>query len=250
MADENIMSLNDGFPYDCILYGSEKITSDYLVGQFKMLILSDKFPPGYPLPTENTLCERLGIGRSTLREAFKVLSAYGLITRTKHGTFVNDSVDFSTSLMLDYCFEEAGVKDLLEFRKIFEAESAWLAAQKATTDDIKNLKEIMIKMENCGDDPAALSYNDVAFHFAIAKCAHNKLLISIMKLISNTYYKGIRSNFEKLDHVGDKTPLDATLGLHTRIFDAILLRDPEAAAAAMREHLDLTLEAVEDLNEP
>ena len=82
MADENIMSLNDGFPYDCILYGSEKITSDYLVEQFKMLILSDKFPPGYPLPTENTLCERLGIRRSTLREAFKVLSAYGLITRT------------------------------------------------------------------------------------------------------------------------------------------------------------------------
>ena len=49
MADENIMSLNDGFPYDCILYGSEKITSDYLVEQFKINFLPDTpFPRKTP----------------------------------------------------------------------------------------------------------------------------------------------------------------------------------------------------------
>lgn len=249
MAEEKDMITKDNFPYECILYGAEKITSDYLVEQFKSMILSDRFPAGYTLPNENVLCEKLGTGRSTLREAFKVLSAYGLITRTKHGTFINDSKDFSTSLMIDYNFEESGIREILEFRKIFEAESAYLAAQNATTDDIKELKKIMIKMEESDGNPSSLSYNDVAFHYMIAKCTHNKLLISIMKLISDTYYKGIRSQFEKVEHIGELTTFAATIYHHTKVFDCILLKDSEAAAKAMRNHMDSILEEVEKLEE-
>ena len=247
MADEKDIIVKDNFPYEFILGGAEKITADYLVEQFKSMILSDKFPAGYTLPNETPLCEKLGTGRSTLREAFKVLSAYGLITRTKHGTFINESKDFSTSLMIDYNFEESGMREILEFRKIFEAESAYLAAQNATTDDIKDLKQIMIKMEGCDGNPSALSYNDVAFHYMIAKCTHNKLLISIMKLISDTYYKGIRSQFEKVGHIGEQTTLEATLYHHTKIFDSILLKDSESAAKAMRDHMDSILGEIEKL---
>lgn len=247
MTEEKDITTKDDFPYECILFGAEKITADYLVEQFKSMILSDKFPAGYTLPNENTLCEKLGTGRSTLREAFKVLSAYGLITRTKHGTYINESKDFSTSLMIDYSFEESDIREILEFRKIFEAESAYLAAQNATTDDIRELKQIMIKMENCDGNPSALSYNDVAFHYMIARCTHNRLLISVMKLISDTYYKGIRSQFERVEHIGDQTTLEATIDFHTRIFDSILLKDSEAAAKAMREHMDSVLQEIEKL---
>lgn len=247
MAETKDITTKDDFPYEYILQGADKITADYLVEQFKNLILSDKFPAGYTLPNENTLCEKLGTGRSTLREAFKVLSAYGLITRTKHGTYINESKDFSTSLMIDYNFEESGMRELLEFRKIFEAESAYLAAQNATTDDIKELKKIMIKIEDCEGDPAALSYNDVAFHYMIARCTHNRLLLSIMKLISDTYYKGIRSQFEKIGHIGEQTTLQATIYHHTKIFDSILLKDSEAAAKAMRDHMDSILGEIEKL---
>lgn len=242
---DEVKKINDDFPYGCILSGIDKITSDYLVEQFKSMILSDKFPAGYTLPNENTLCERLGISRSTLREAFKVLSAYGLITRTKHGTFINDSKDFSSSLVMDYSFEESSTIEILEFRKIFEAESAYLAAQNATTDDIKELKKLIMKMEEIGSsNPSALSYNDVTFHYMIANCTHNKLLISIMKLISDMYYKGIRNQFEKIEHIGEKTTYDATIFHHNNIFDAILLKDSEAAAKAMRRHMDSILDEV------
>lgn len=47
----------DDFPYDAVLSGADKITSDHIVEQFKSMILSDKIPAGYPLPNENTLCE-------------------------------------------------------------------------------------------------------------------------------------------------------------------------------------------------
>lgn len=235
------------FPYNLIIEDAEKISSDYLVEQFKNLILSGTFPSGYLLPTENTFCEKLGISRSTLREAFKVLSTYGLITRTNHGTYVNDSKDFSSSLVMDYRFEESSIIEILEFRKIFEAESAYLAAKNATADDIKELKKIMINMENCENDPESLSLNDVTFHIMIAKCTHNRLLLSVMKLISDTYYKGIRSQFELVEEIEGKSTLISTIYNHDKIFDAILLKDSETAAKAMREHMDTILISIEDI---
>ena len=245
MFDDKDISINDKFPYKNILAGSEKITSDYLVEQFKNMILSEELKSGFPLPNETTLCENLGISRSTLREAFKVLSAYGLITRTTHGTFVNDSKDFSSSLVMDFRFEESSVLEILEFRKIFEAESAYLAAQNATPDDIRELKKTILKMETCDATPAALSLHDFNFHYSIARCTHNKLLISILKLISDTYYKGIRSQFETIAHIGDKTTLEATLYHHNKIFDAILLKDSDEAATRMRRHMDSIYYAVQ-----
>lgn len=230
------------FPYETIICGTDKITADYLVEQFKNMILSDIFPAVYMLPNEKILCEQLGIGRSTLREAFKVLSAYGLITRTKHGTFINDSKDFSSSFIINYNFQESDPIELMEFRKIFESETAYLAAQKATTDDIMELKKLLIKIEGCKNNISALSFLDVAYHYRIAFCTQNKLLISIMKLISDTYYKGVRKQFEEIDRIGDKSTYDATLYYHTKIFDAILLKNSEIASKMMREHLDSTLQ--------
>ena len=236
------------FPYDTIICSTEKSTSDYLVEQFKNMILSDIFPPGYIFPNENTLCEQIGVGRSTLREAFKVLSAYGLITRTKHGTFINDSKDFNSSFVINYNFQESDPIELMEFRKIFEAETSYLAAQKATTDDIMELKKLLIKMENCKNNISALSFHDVAFHYRIAYCTQNKLLVSIMKLISDTYYKGVRKQFEELEYIGDSTTYDATIYYHTKIFDAILLKNSEAASSTMREHLDSVLQELIKVN--
>ena len=100
-------------------------------------------------------------------------------------------------------------------------------------------------MKEIGENnPSALSYNDVAFHQAIANSTHNKLLISIMKLISDTYYKGIRKQFEKVGHIGDKTTYEATIYHHTKIFGAILFKDSEEASKAMRDHMESILQEV------
>ena len=94
----------DDFPYDAVLSGADKITSDHIVEQFKSMILSDKIPAGYPLPNENTLCEKLGTGRSTLREAFKVLEAYGLITVSYTHLDVYKRQYFTFRFRRDLCF--------------------------------------------------------------------------------------------------------------------------------------------------
>ena len=187
------------FPYELIIGDTNKLTSDYLVKQFKNAIVTGALSSGCMLPNENTLCEKLGVGRSTLREAFKVLSVYGLIKRTKHGTYVNSVKDFNTSFLIDYNFEESDTKELMEFRIIFESETAFIAAQKATTEDI-------------------------------------------MELISDTYYKGIKHQFEKIDHIGALSTYDATMQFHNRIFDSILLKNSEEVSKAMREHLSCVMD--------
>ncbi|GFI61689.1 putative L-lactate dehydrogenase operon regulatory protein [Clostridiales bacterium] len=242
------ININKDFPYELISDGTEKITADHIVDRFKCMILDNKFPAGYMLPNENMFCKKFEISRSTLREAFKVLSSYGLITRTKHGTYVSDRKNFSSSVIIDYNFEASSVIELLEFRKIFEAESAYLAAQNATTDDIKELKKLLIYTEDCKNDSSELSRNDVKFHFMVACCTHNKLLISIMKLVSDAYYKSILSQFENIEWINNIPTLDATVYYHTSIFDAILLKDSEAAANAMRSHMDAVLEAAKKSN--
>lgn len=234
----------DDFPYERITEGAEKMTAENVVRRFKMLILSGDLPGGAQLPTESTLCEKLGISRSMLREAFSVLSEYGLITRTKHGTFINASRDFSPSLVLDYRFEDSSILEILEFRKIFEVESAYLAAQNATTDDIKALKESIMAIKDCKDDPEALTLNDLAFHLGIANSTHNRLLISITQLVADTYYKGILAQFEIVQSMSGMTTQEATIYFHNKIFDAILLKDPNAAESIMREHMDSILAAV------
>ena len=230
------------FPYELIIGDTHKLTSDYLVKQFKNAIVTGALSSGCMLPNENTLCEKLGVGRSTLREAFKVLSVYGLIKRTKHGTYVNSIKDFNTSFLIDYNFEESDTKELMEFRIIFESETAFIAAQKATTEDIMELKKLIIKMEGCRDNISALSYYDAEFHSRIAYSTHNKLIMSIMKLISDTYYKGIKHQFEKIDHIGALSTYDATMQFHNRIFDSILLKNSEEASKAMREHLSCVMD--------
>ena len=83
----------------------------------------------------------------------------------------------------------------------------------------------------------------------IAKCTHNKLLISIMKLVSNTYYKSIKSQFERVEFIEGKPALDTTIYYHNKIFDSILLKDSEAAASVMRDHMDSIAERIKALEE-
>ena len=234
------------FPYASVIEGTDKITSDYLVEQFKSMILTERLPAGYLLPNETTICEQLGIGRSTLREAFKVLKTYGLINRTTHGTFINDSKDFSSAVIVDYSFEESSPKEILEFRQIFETEAAYLAARNATADDIKELKKILLQMEKHTGDSLATSYDDMRFHYQVACCTHNRLIISIMNLISSTYFKSIKYHFSSIESLNGRNPYEFAFHYHTKIFDSILLKDSAAAAEYMKEHIDITIASLKD----
>ena len=115
--------------------------------RFKELILSGKLPPDSVLPNENVLSEMLGVGRSTLREAYTALAVLGFIRRSKAGTFVVPIENIVSIAPFSFTVANSDLNDLLEFRVMLESESASYAAKRANDDDIKNINTYIDDIE-------------------------------------------------------------------------------------------------------
>lgn len=207
--------------------------SNTLAQKLREMIINDDLPAEYRFPNENEFCEQLGIGRGTLREAYKVLESEGLIIRTKRGTFVNDIARNGTNLSFHTAIEVSEYRDLLEFRIMFEAELAYLAATRATDEEIAQIAEALKNMELHRDNLLLLSYHDMQFHMEVCNASHNKLLQSIMHMVHDTFEKSIYTAF----HSETGQNIDQAFIYHRRILDAIIHHDAAAAEKSMREHV-------------
>src|SRR6202044_3551813 len=105
---------------------------------------------GDQIPPERELCQRLGVGRASLREALKALEIMGMIeTRLGEGTFVCKRSDFFSRPLLwaIASSSEADARELIEARTLIEVELAGLAAERATTENLRQISEQLRNME-------------------------------------------------------------------------------------------------------
>lgn len=178
------------------------------------------------LPSEAELARAYKVSRPVVREALMSLQALGLTTsQTGKGTFVVSERVGAPLLMGRY-----SPAHIREVRRCVEIPSARLAALRRTDRDIGELAAILARMEEA-DDPARRNRLDAGFHIAIASASGNPLLV---KLIED-----LRSILEEHSLALAKIPhrrREASLE-HARIYEAIVQRDPDAAAAAMDAHL-------------
>jgi len=205
--------------------------ADVVTQKLRSLILDGTLEAGYQFPNENNFCELWGVGRGTLRESYKILAEEGLIVRSKRGTYVKDlassDLSFSTAIAVsDY-------RDMLEFRTMFEAELAFLAASRAKEEHITELQSCIDSMYANKNDLLLLSYYDMKYHQAICAAAQNKLLINIMQSLTKAFEKSIYTAFLE----DTEKNIQQALFFHQTILDAIKAREPEAAENAMRKHV-------------
>lgn len=210
--------------------------SQNLFQRFKELITSGKLPAGYMMPNENVVSEMLGVGRSTLREAYTALAVFGFIRRSKAGTYINEIDNIVNIAPFSITVENSDLNDLLEFRYMLEGETASYAAKRATRDDITQLEYYYEKMiENRGDVNQFVDY-DAMFHMQVAIATHNKLLMSTMVAAKESFEKGIRLAMRE-SLTQNPRVIDVTIELHGKIIEAIKGGDYQTAYAAMREHI-------------
>lgn len=210
--------------------------SQNLFQRFKELITSGKLPAGYMMPNENVVSEMLGVGRSTLREAYTALAVFGFIRRSKAGTFINEIDNIVNIAPFSITVENSDLNDLLEFRYMLEGETASYAAKRATRDDITQLEYYYEKMiENRNDVNQFVDY-DAMFHMQVAIATHNKLLMSTMVAAKESFEKGIRLAMRE-SLTQNPRVIDVTIELHGKIIEAIKGGDYQTAYAAMREHI-------------
>ncbi len=192
--------------------------------------------PGSSLGSEKSLLDELGVGRSTLREALRLLELQGVveikvgpgggpvIAEPDHGPLANT---------LAVALQATGltVRELIAARRELEAAIARLAAEAATPEDIENLRRSNATMRECLDDEEAFLAENLAFHAHCATAAHNRIFAlfhASLEHISDGHVMGI--------HYGIKER-KLTLRAHEKIFAAIEAHDPDGAYEEMGRHL-------------
>lgn len=195
----------------------------------KMIDEENRFSAGDKLPNENDLSEELGVSRSTLREAIKILTTNGIVEiKRGKGTFVTTNTIINSGNLNDI---SSGIEDLFEMRLMFEPECAYLAAERATDEEIEAIcyygEEIEKKILS-GEDRTA---EEQKFHESIANATHNSFVKQFMPIIFNAIKKGV-AVLTKDHDVSENNLKDDRL-----IMEFIKKRNPEGARTAMKLHI-------------
>lgn len=210
-----------------------------IVEQIKALIADGTLKPGDRLMSERELAERMQVGRSAVREAFRALEAMKIIQiRPGEGTYIREaSADFiidALSLVLNTGNETA--RELMELRKILEVECAGLAAKRRTEKDLDAMKKALNQMEQDIEEGNIGDQADLLFHYSVAKATSNIMVLKLMTTISDTMNHVMREARYKLYRDPDY-PRNL-LKQHWEIFDAIEAKKMFHAQKAMFLHLD------------
>ncbi len=218
--------------------GSKERLVDRVVGELEQLIVSGQLEPETRLPAERDLAEQLGVSRTVVREASRILVTKGLLEiQPGVGTTVrqitNEQIVEPLNLLLrTRTGGKISFDHLHQVRSILEIEIAGLAAAHATDADIARLKQIMAAMETAQADPDQLAIHDADFHSALAQMTHNPLLAILVDSIRDLLQEYIALVTRYLD------PRQENLPLHYRLLERIEARDVEGARQAMGENLD------------
>lgn len=204
---------------------------DYIVEEIKNMIIEGALKAGDKLPTEKELAEKLGVGRSSVREAVKALHSMGLITRTKDGMIVDikSSTFFTDPRLLS---KHVGVGELFEARKVIEVQTAGMAAERALAEEIAELERVLAEADKQPMPPEKFVFYDMTFHLGIARATHNRVLVQVFSSIKDLLWEA-QSQLARVPGVMDKSRR-----LHKEIFAAVKEKDPEKSRSMMFTHLD------------
>ncbi|MCI6948919.1 MAG: FadR family transcriptional regulator [Oribacterium sp.] len=209
--------------------------SKMVVEKIKEALIKGEIKPGDYLPSETELSESLGVGKSSVREAIKMLEALGVVQICKgNGSRVRTCVHASmlNPLIFQLILNSNGQRQaqLVEFRKMIEISASLLAIDNATSQDIENIREIHERLKTDFKRGKATVDNDTEFHNAIYESTHNPFVVSIGSCIMELFQPSlVIANRDYSTIVTDN---------HEQILSALEHRDKKAMETAITEALD------------
>lgn len=206
--------------------------SEQVADKLAGAIARGDYPVGTRLPSERHLAEQLSVGRPTLREALLVLQREGLVDiRTGSGVYVIERRPKRARALE----EGIGMLELIEARCLFEGESAALAAKLATPEQMQRIRAALDAMEE--EDRLGIPGEeaDRMFHVAIAEATQNAAIVYTVQTLWDARSGSTQAarTLERVRAAGIRPRINE----HQAVCEAIGARDPEAARAAMRNHL-------------
>lgn len=200
--------------------------------QIYQYILDKPLEVGEKLPNEFALGERFGVGRSTVREAVKLLVSRGILeVRRGSGTYVVSTTpaDLDPLGLRNLEDKMALALDLANVRIILEPGIAEMAALNATDEDIEKLRSLCDSVEQKIKEGDNYITDDIAFHTCVAECSKNKVVEQLIPLIDTAVMMFVNVTHKKL--------MQETIMTHRAVVDAIAEHDSIGAKTAMMMHM-------------
>ncbi|HHU72890.1 MAG TPA: FadR family transcriptional regulator [Clostridiales bacterium] len=211
----------------------ETYLSEKVAEQLMQYIINNNLKAGDKLPNEFTLAEKLGVGRSTLREGIRSLVSRNVLqTRRGAGTFVAKENVGVIDDPLGFAFIEDKqrlARDLMEIRLMIEPRIAAIAAKNATKEEIDKITHLAKETENIILAGGNHIDKDIEFHSQIAIASKNLVAPTILPIIQNSISIFIDVTASKLRR--------ETIDTHRLIVEAIQRGDEIAASDAVYLHL-------------
>ena len=212
--------------------------ADSLITTFEDQIMDGTLQDGEPLPTEREIVQTYGVSRTVVREALLALSNKGLVeARPRFRPVVRKpgydaALQAVGSVAMRLLTVPGGVRNLFDLRIMMEAALARDAALHANRDHIAELKSSIEANEAAIHNSQKFFETDIAFHGVLYQVPDNPVLPSIHK----AYTSWLSSHWLQMPRAPDRNRRNALA--HRAIYEAILLRDPDAAELALRTHLN------------
>ncbi len=196
------------------------------------LIRSENIRPGERLPAERELATKLGVSRTSLREALIALELGGTVeVRGGSGVYVSEQAKPQAEVPS----AGPGPFEVLAARRLIEVEVAAMAAKHASDANIDAILVAVMAMEQHHEDRSGNESADRDFHLAIARATGNSAMVGVIEYLwsqRGSLWHKLKEHFQT-EELRQQTLID-----HRNIFAAIASHDVAGARTAMRAHLD------------
>lgn len=214
---------------------------DRVIDRLLLHVKENKLGAGAKMPTEKEVCEMMSVGRSTVREAYKVMQTRGIIHSVQgKGVFINPTFHLDDLSANPFGDQEIRMGDYMDVRTAIETTSVRLAIRRATETQMKELEKIHQEfLEGIEQNNVwKMADKDEEFHSKIAKITGNPLLIQVQDVISE-YFKAFR-----VRSFGNAKNRNHAVNPHAMIIQAFRDRNDELGVLVMKQHL---IQSYEDM---
>ena len=209
------------------------LTPQRIVEQFQQMIATKHLAPGDRLPPERELAALFDVGRSTLREAMRVLESMEIVeTRPGQGTFLRGT-DLPLTIIARPGLSCAAFRTVMEARRAVEPTIAALAAARATPEALRRLHQALADQATQIETGENGTAGDLAFHRELTRAAANAVLQHIRESLEAVLEAGRKA----VEQPGSGRP-HQSLAEHQAILAAVAARNPPEAERRMVAHLE------------
>jgi GntR family transcriptional regulator, transcriptional repressor for pyruvate dehydrogenase complex len=205
-----------------------------ILGHIHQLVEDGVLKPGDKLPSERKLAERFRVGRSSVRDAIRILEVRGVVKARQGGgtvvqAFTSDAL--VAELAGTLVRKRALVQELMEVRCMLEPPLAARAAAHASAEQIEHMEDVLQRQRRKMKRGDMAVEEDTEFHSSIARAAGNRVMLAVLDTLVGLLTETRRHFFL------DRERAESSLAGHRLVLRAIRRREPGAAERAMRKHI-------------